>query len=122
MDGYRELRRSRDDRMIGGVCAGLARYLGVDPTVVRVLAVVLTVVTGGGLALAYLVVWMIMPQESATGAWPSSPPGGYPTDTGYPPAGSTGPTEAGTAAGYPPPGGAQAPPMNPRSGPTPPLG
>jgi phage shock protein C len=60
---YRTLRRSRTDRMLGGVCGGFARYLGIDPVVARVLYVLGTLVTGGALVLAYLVFWIVMPEE-----------------------------------------------------------
>jgi phage shock protein C len=56
------LRRSRDDRVIGGVCGGLARYLGVDPVAVRLGFVVLTIAGGGGILL-YLVAWLLIPEE-----------------------------------------------------------
>jgi phage shock protein PspC (stress-responsive transcriptional regulator) len=61
----RRLTRSRSDRKIGGVCGGLADYLSVDATVVRLLWVVLTIFPGafvlGG--VAYLVAWFIMPES-----------------------------------------------------------
>jgi len=58
----KRLYRSRTDRMLGGVCGGIAEYLETDPTVIRLLWVVLTVVTGvvPGI-LAYLIAWMIIP-------------------------------------------------------------
>jgi phage shock protein PspC (stress-responsive transcriptional regulator) len=57
------LRRSRQHRMIAGVCGGLAEWLGWDPTVVRVLYVVVSVLSAGfpGI-LAYIVLWMVMPE------------------------------------------------------------
>lgn len=54
-----------DEAMLGGVCAGLAAYLRVDVTVVRVAVVLLTLLTSGALFLAYLVMWLIVP-EAAT--------------------------------------------------------
>jgi phage shock protein C len=59
----RRLVRSRNDRMLGGVCAGIADYLRVDVTVVRVLTVVGTVLGFGTLVIAYLVLWVALPQE-----------------------------------------------------------
>jgi phage shock protein C len=52
-----------DDRMIGGVCAGIAEHYGWDPTLVRVAFVVLTVFSSAfpGL-LVYLALWLIMPE------------------------------------------------------------
>jgi len=60
------LRRSRDDRMLAGVCAGVASYLGLDVTVVRVLWAVIAIITGGAGLLAYLVAWIIIPDEGQT--------------------------------------------------------
>jgi phage shock protein PspC (stress-responsive transcriptional regulator) len=56
------LRRSRDDRVVAGVCGGLGRTLGVDPVLLRVLVVVFTVIGGAGL-LAYLVGWLLVPED-----------------------------------------------------------
>lgn len=58
----RVLRRSRRDRVIGGVCGGLGRYLGVDPVLLRVAFVVLAIAGGGGILL-YLVSWILIPEE-----------------------------------------------------------
>ncbi len=58
----RRLVRSSDDRMVAGVCSGVADYLGVDPTIVRLAAVVGTVLGFGTLLIAYLVAWVLMPE------------------------------------------------------------
>jgi len=57
------LTRSRRNRMIAGVCGGLANWLGWDPTLVRVLYVVVSVISAAfpGI-LVYLVLWVVMPQ------------------------------------------------------------
>ena len=60
---YKQLRRSRSDRMIGGVCGGIARYFGVDPVAVRVGYAVLAFISGGLAVLAYPALWMVMPEE-----------------------------------------------------------
>jgi phage shock protein C len=57
--------RSRSDKMIAGVCGGLARYFAVDPVIVR-LVFVLAVLLGGASPLIYLLLWLIMPEEQAT--------------------------------------------------------
>lgn len=59
----RVLRRSRNDRMIAGVMGGIAKYFRVDPTVLRVLFVVISVVSVAvpG-ALIYLLMWLIVPE------------------------------------------------------------
>jgi phage shock protein C len=61
------LMRSRSDRMVGGVAGGIARYLGVDPVVVRLVFVVLALMQGVGL-LTYLIMLVIMPSEPRTAA------------------------------------------------------
>ncbi len=58
--------RSGDDRMIAGVCAGLADAAGIDPALVRVATIVLAV-TGSGVPL-YLIAWLVMPAAGADGA------------------------------------------------------
>ena len=55
--------RNRDNRIVAGVCAGLADYLGLDVNVVRLLVAVLTVFTAGTAILAYLVAWAVIPEE-----------------------------------------------------------
>lgn len=60
---YRQLRRSRSDRMLAGVCAGVANYLRVDPTLVRVGFGVLAIITWGVALIAYVVAWIVMPEE-----------------------------------------------------------
>ena len=59
----RRLVRPRQDRMVGGVCAGVAAYLGVDVTLVRVLTVVGTVLGFGSILVVYLVLWAVLPVE-----------------------------------------------------------
>ncbi len=61
--GHRVLVRPRDGRMLAGVCAGFADYFGLDVTLVRVIWAVVSVITGGAGVLAYLVAWIIMPDE-----------------------------------------------------------
>ena len=61
-DRPRQLRRSWDDKMIAGVCGGIAEYLDVDPTLVRVAAVVLLVVAFPGAVIGYLLLWALMPR------------------------------------------------------------
>jgi phage shock protein C len=56
------LQRSRTDRMLGGVCGGLAESLGADAALLRVLAVALTLITGGAAALIYLAAWVLAPE------------------------------------------------------------
>ena len=60
---YRRLTRTSWDSPISGVCGGLARYFGVDPTLVRVLTVLLAVFTFPAAIIAYVVAWAVMPKE-----------------------------------------------------------
>lgn len=60
----KRLTRVDEGRMIAGVCAGLARYLGIDPTLVRIIFVLLAIFALGGVLL-YLILWLIMPMETA---------------------------------------------------------
>lgn len=55
------LRRSRGEAMLGGVCGGLAEELDVDPALLRIAVVTLTLATGGMAALVYLLAWVIAP-------------------------------------------------------------
>ncbi len=58
----RKLTRSRHDKKIAGVCGGLGEYLGVDPTLVRLIWLIAVIFGGTGL-LAYLIAWIVMPAE-----------------------------------------------------------
>jgi phage shock protein C len=63
-NGQQGLLRSRSNRVLGGVCGGIARWLSWDPTWVRVLYVVLSIISAAfpGI-IVYLVLWLVMPQE-----------------------------------------------------------
>jgi phage shock protein C len=65
-DPSNPLRRSRRNRMIAGVCGGLAEWLGWDPTLVRVLYVVVSILSVAfpGL-IVYVVLWLVMPEAPA---------------------------------------------------------
>lgn len=59
------LYKSEDDRKLDGVCAGIAEYFDVDPTIVRVIYALITIITGIGPGLiAYFVLTIIMPNKS----------------------------------------------------------
>jgi len=57
------LRRSRKNRMIAGICGGLAEWLGWDPTLVRVLYVAISIFSAAfpGI-LVYVILWIVMPE------------------------------------------------------------
>lgn len=69
--GPRRLTRS-SDRMLGGVCAGLADYLGVDVTVVRVLSLLGAVFGLGSIVVVYVVAWVLVPEAPAS-HWAGAP-------------------------------------------------
>jgi phage shock protein C len=61
---YKKLYRSRKERMIAGVCGGLAEHFGIDPTWVR-LIFILFFFAGGATFLLYLILWLIVPLEDS---------------------------------------------------------
>lgn len=64
----RRVERSRSDRVLGGVCGGIARSVGVDPVLVRIAAVLIGLVSAGTAVLAYLVAWLLLPQAAGEAA------------------------------------------------------
>lgn len=58
----KRLYRSRKERMIGGVCAGLADYFGIDPTWMRIIFIIFLMVALSTF-FAYIVLWIIIPEE-----------------------------------------------------------
>ncbi|MEW5829727.1 MAG: PspC domain-containing protein [Chloroflexota bacterium] len=63
MNNYRPLYRSVKNQMLAGVCAGLGEYLNMDPTVVRLIFILLFFVTGPGVLLAYFIMMLVIPAE-----------------------------------------------------------
>ena len=63
-NNYRSLTRSTSNRMIAGVCAGLGQYLGIDPTIVRLLTVLAFFTGFGGIAIVYLIMAIIVPEQA----------------------------------------------------------
>ncbi len=60
----RPLRRSTDNRVLAGVCGGLAEYLGLDPVAVRVAYVLLSILSAGFPGtLVYMVLWLLIPER-----------------------------------------------------------
>lgn len=62
-EATKRLFRSRKDRMLAGVCGGLAAYMGIDPTIVRLIFVVSVFVTFTTSLFLYLIFWLIIPEE-----------------------------------------------------------
>jgi len=65
----KRLYRSKDERMVWGVCGGLARYFDIDPTIVRVIAVILALANGVGI-IAYVILAIAVPTESSKASEP----------------------------------------------------
>jgi phage shock protein C len=59
----RRIYRSRTDTVLGGVGAGLANYLNADPALVRIAWAILVPITSGAAFLAYIVAWIVIPEE-----------------------------------------------------------
>jgi phage shock protein C len=63
MSGKR-LYRSENNKFIGGVCGGISEFFGIDPSIVRIIAVLLSIGSVGTGVLVYLVAWILIPSES----------------------------------------------------------
>lgn len=61
-DGIHRLYRSGDERILGGVCGGIAEYLGVDPVLIRLFWVLSVFAWGSGI-IAYIIAWIIIPRN-----------------------------------------------------------
>ena len=59
---YKRLYRSVEDRMIAGVCAGIADYFDIDPTLIRLIFVLGFIVTGSGLFWVYVIMMIVVPE------------------------------------------------------------
>jgi phage shock protein PspC (stress-responsive transcriptional regulator) len=83
----RKLERSKTNRVLGGVCGGVANYLNMDPTLVRVLTVVISLFTGVPVIL-YIIALFVIPEEGSQPATPTYPPvgGAQGQAAGYSPA------------------------------------
>ena len=64
----KSLHRSRANKMLGGVCGGLGRYLGIDATLIRVFFVIVGLANGAGVWI-YFVLWLAIPLEGIEGDW-----------------------------------------------------
>ncbi|MCK9591266.1 MAG: PspC domain-containing protein [Methanoregula sp.] len=68
----KQLYRTIQERMLGGVCGGLGKYFDIDPTVIRLFWIVVTVLSVGTGILVYLLAWIIIPEEDTAGDSPPS--------------------------------------------------
>ncbi len=60
---YNRLLRSKKERVVAGVCGGLAEYFKIDPALVRIIWVIMTILSFGFGIIAYVVFWMVLPEE-----------------------------------------------------------
>ena len=63
VNGTKKLIRTRDGRLVAGVCSGIGQYLGVDANVIRLVFALITVFTAGFGILLYLAAWVVVPEE-----------------------------------------------------------
>ena len=63
MSNERKLTRSRSDRMLAGVCGGLAQFFGLDASLVRIAYAILTIFTAFAGVPVYILMWIIIPEE-----------------------------------------------------------
>ena len=74
----KRLYRSKKDRILGGVCAGLGEHLDVDPTVIRLIWAVVTVLSFGTGIIVYILAWIIIPEADTEAPLPpSAKPGDF---------------------------------------------
>ena len=66
--GMKRLYRSKTERILGGVCGGIGIHLDVDPIIIRIVWVILTCLSLGIGIVAYLVCWIIVPEEETVHA------------------------------------------------------
>ena len=59
---HKRLYRSRRDKMVAGVCGGLANFFDIDPTWIRLIFIIL-ILMGGSALLVYLIMWVVVPLE-----------------------------------------------------------
>ncbi|HOI32029.1 MAG: PspC domain-containing protein [Bacteroidales bacterium] len=63
MNNVKRLYRSATNKVLGGVCYGMSTYFNIDPTIVRLIWVLFTLLGGAGI-LAYIICWIVIPSES----------------------------------------------------------
>jgi phage shock protein C len=63
MKKTKRIYRSKKEKMLGGVCGGIGDYFDVDPTLIRLIWVVATLVSFGVGLLAYLIAWIVIPEK-----------------------------------------------------------
>lgn len=64
MNTTKRLYRSNDNRMIAGICGGLGSYLNIDPTIIRLIAVIGFFLTASVFFWVYLILWIVIPEQT----------------------------------------------------------
>jgi phage shock protein C len=72
----KRLYRSKKERMLGGVCAGLGEHFDIDPTVIRLIWAAVTVLSFGTGIVVYILAWILIPEEETAVPAPKSPESG----------------------------------------------
>lgn len=72
----KQLFRSKNERMLGGVCGGLGEHLDIDPTVIRLIWAVITVLSFGTGIVIYILAWILIPEEDTKSPAPQAPESG----------------------------------------------
>ncbi len=67
-NGTKRLYRSRTNRKIAGVCGGLGEYLNIDPTIMRLIYIMVILFSVGLGLIAYVLMWVVMPEEPERGS------------------------------------------------------
>lgn len=62
-DNVKRLYRSRKDKILGRVCGGIANYFSIDPVIVRLIWILLSIGSFGAGIIVYVIAWIIIPQE-----------------------------------------------------------
>ncbi len=61
----KRLYRSRKEKILGGVCGGIAEYFNIDPILVRMAAVLLALISMGAAIVVYIIMWIVVPERPA---------------------------------------------------------
>ncbi|MBK5211147.1 MAG: PspC domain-containing protein [Coriobacteriia bacterium] len=78
MNSEKRLYKDSSDKMIGGVCSGLAQYLDIDVSLVRIVAALLCVFGVGSGFIVYIILWIVLPEKGSVTPPTYNPPTDYP--------------------------------------------
>jgi phage shock protein C len=75
VEARKRLMRPRNGRKVAGVCLGFSEFFDIDVTLVRVIWLIIAIATGGMAAIAYVIAWIVMPEEPHALPVPAAPSG-----------------------------------------------